>query len=249
MKQKLPTLDIAKQACLFFKQEYLFLLKISLPQLLLVILLYFLLSNFNENEVSASHILSSFLLFLLFGLSIVMMIIAIHRKLILNRDLNRKWIQWTGNEIKYMGWMILITICVIFISIPGFYIVSEIIQTEDESVILVSKFMAWVLNLFILYFVARWSLVLPSSAIGEHGNSLTWSWDLSSGNGWRLTALIALPVVMLDLLPVYESDFYSMIMMFLWVFLSVFEIVALSLSFQFLKNQQNESEIKEVQNA
>lgn len=245
--KKLPVLDIAQKAFHFIKDDYLFLFKVFIPQLVLVLSIFLLLYDFNIEAVSAVHVLSVLVLGLMYGFSLVLMIIAIHRKLILNESSNNKWIQWTGNEIKYIGWLIVIGLCVFLICIPGLFMMSQFLNTEDESILQIGQALGWVLYLAISYVVARWSLVLPSSAVGEHGNSLSWSWDLSDGNGWRLTALIALPVMLLDFLPAIESEFYSFTVMLAWVGLSIFEIVALSLSFQFLKNQQKENTVEEIQ--
>jgi len=107
-----------------------------------------------------------------------------------------------------------------------------------------------ILSLPLYYLVSRWSLVFPSSAIGMRRMSLRWSWQLSAGNGWRLTLLIGLPPVasglLFSLLPTSDSIFLAMLVAVAWPIVIAIEIGLLSLSYAYLAPVADDHEGQEI---
>lgn len=95
-----------------------------------------------------------------------------------------------------------------------------------------------ILPIFQSYIFSRLSLVLPATAIDERNFTISSAWKISSGNGWRLTLLVALLpftiYLLLNFLPEYDSILYYLITWFAWLIVSVIEIGLLSLSYSYL---------------
>lgn len=191
-------------------------------------------------------------------LSLVMAIVGCHRIFLLGDSVAEKsrLLNWTGSAINYAGWCIYIWLCVIFAFLTFFPFVIVCMWLWESArhffdnyptflsaigavVVVVGSALFGVLY---LYVISRWSLVLPSSAMGIHGKSLAWSWRLSSGSGWRLTLLIGfLPLALgsiLGLLPEADSTAIFLLYVALWLVVGVIEVGLLSLSYRFLVSHE-----------
>lgn len=120
-----------------------------------------------------------------------------------------------------------------------------------SEIYLVGQIVSYAAAVPLYYVASRWSLVLPSSAIGIHGNSFRWSWRGSSGNGWRLTLLIwffpLLTGFLFDLWPDYDSILFKLYQGALWLVVGVVQIGLLSLSYKFLvSNEPDDNTPEEI---
>lgn len=179
--------------------------------------------------------------------TLVMAVVGCHRLFIFGPkpDAEYKAFDWTGNEIKYSGWWILIGLMAGIISIPLMLVLMPFMQANLDTYADTQPLYLLVLGLIyipVYYVVSRWSLVLPASATDTHGKSLSWAWDLSSNNGWRLTILVSfLPFItdlLFGLLPEELPLIVDLIIGFVWVVIGVIEVSLLSLSYSFIRSHQ-----------
>ena len=248
MKKNLPILEIFLEATSLPFKHYRTLLKVGFP---LIILngLNIVFSHFSDNQ-NSSLIALNFIWFFVISLSLVMAIIGCHRVFLLGDNVVKETslFHWTRNEIKYIGWWVWIGLCTSFFTIPFLLIDTIPIEQYIDHKLIVDT----INNLIYLplyYLISRWSLVFPSSSIDIHGKDLTWSWNLSAGNGLRLTILISLAPFLANfifsLLPQHSSLFLSLVEGTIWLVIGVIEVGLLSLSYQFLINN-NAKNIDEI---
>ena len=185
-----------------------------------------------------------------FVFTLVMAIVGCHRLFIFGprADEDYKLFEWTGNEIKYAGWWILIAFVTGIIAIPLWLMLVPFFQSGFKDIFDNQAFFyaaLGLINIPIYYVISRWSLVLPASATDIHGKDLSWSWGLSSNNGWRLSLLIGfLPFstdLLFDLLPEEQFLIFDLITSFVWVVIGVIEVGLLSLSYSFISSHQSDN--------
>ncbi len=248
--KKLPIAAIFLAAISLPFQHYRLLFKVGLPLIISGSLFIIALGQFSEEgEEATLPAIFSIGLTTIFLVSLVMAVVGCHRIFLMSPNVveDAKLFHWTGNEIKYAGWWMLIGICIYLVIIPYSFLLIPLMNSPLSKV-LESEVMIFLLlglaYLPLLYIISRWSLVLPSSAIDIHGKSLIWSWRLSEGNGWRLTLLIGiLPLIMdilFTLLPVYDSHVFSLFCGAVWLVIGVVEIGLLSLSYAFLVSENHD---------
>ncbi|MCK5830675.1 MAG: hypothetical protein KAH20_10260 [Methylococcales bacterium] len=193
------------------------------------------------------------LLVVLFLVSFVMAIVGYHRIFLMDwSEVEKmKLFGWTGNELKYVGWWVLIGLCAELITLPFLLLIPIMTPLIERFFENQDVFDNLIIYLPIYYVGSRWALVLPSSAIGIHEKTFSWSWQLSDGNGWRLTFLICLlPVTLeliLGLLPTFDSIIYSLFVGFIWLIVGVIETGLLSLSYSYLELNSDDQNYEEVE--
>ena len=102
----------------------------------------------------------------------------------------------------------------------------------------------------VYYFISRWSLILPDSAV-DNDNTFSWAWSVSSDYSFRLFILIgALPLsahFLFALLITFlePSIIFGLIENTMWLIVAVIEICFLSLSYEWIVSKQ-ESEDEEL---
>ena len=249
--RKLPVAAIFLAAISLPFQHYRLLFKVGLPLIISGALLFIVLDPVSaESEEAAPPAILSMGLGIMFLVSLVMAVVGCHRIFLMSPNVveDAKPFHWTGNEIKYAGWWLLIGICIYLVIIPFSLLLIPLMMNSALSNALENEVIIYLLlglvYLPLLYIISRWSLVLPSSAIDIHGKSLGWSWRLSEGNGWRLTLLIGILPLMMDilftLLPAYDSPVFSIFYGAVWLIIGVVEIGLLSLSYAFLVSENRD---------
>lgn len=153
---------------------------------------------------------------------------------------------WTRREWYFLFWTALLP-CVFLLSIFLSPIVFGLAFQFDFTFGTYSTWLGdldtglWVVLLLTvpsLYFLSRLSLILPATAV-DRNVSIEWAWKFSRGNGWRLTLVIGcLPLgfdFLTDFLWEETSTWLEELAGFILLgILLIFEIVALSLSYQHL---------------
>lgn len=250
MDNKLPILPIFLEALSFSVKHYRVLLKVGLP-LLITHILFAVFSHFVAIDFANPLLVILTVVFVVaYLLSSVMAVVGCHRIYLLGSDVVEKEpiLNWTGNEIKYAGWWVLVGLCAMLIAIPLMLVIIPVFMSSSVSVFenqnLLIAIIA-IIDIPIYYIVSRCSLVLPSSAIGVHGKQLSWSWKLSSGNAWRLTLLIgSLPILtnlIYDFLPAFTSLLPKLFLGICFLIIGAVEVILLSISYRFLvHSEENE---------
>lgn len=244
MDRPLPIQKIFDMALKLPFENWRLILKVSLPLFVIGLIALTIYQTPNDDiEVGAYGIAGRFILAILVWITFVMAVVGCHRIFLLGPDsaASTPLVNWTGNEIRYIGWSILIGICTSLVSLPFSLLVLPVITSgapsgyENSALVALAQL---TMMIPVYYFVSRWSLFLPASAIDKRDLDFHWAWSLSKGNGWRLALLVGiLPLLMdtlLSLIPFSDSFFLLLFQYVLWYVVGVIQVCLLSLSYDFL---------------
>jgi len=233
--QALPIIKIFKEVPIRIFTNYKSFLRLTSP-----FIIYSIFSYLGFNTLLP---VVDFLLSIVFA---VLAIVGCHRVFLLDKEevMQTRIIRWGRSEASFIGWWILIGLCGVLIVYPLMYLFtnahSSIIQYTSlgKDAPLVAMIPVLVI---ICYIFLRCSLVFPAASIEEE-TSFSWSWSISKGNSLRLAFLIGLiPMLssaIFESLPEIETILYSALIELLWSIIVLFEIGLLSLSYQWLNNNQ-----------
>lgn len=239
MEGKLPVQNIAAEAKNIIIEHFGYFLKIGIPFLCVLLSSYFIKEFILfQNSDNLTEMLINFGVSISFGITLIVAVISVHQKVLISTNGNDKVFNITGNELRYFCWLFVIYFVVSILQIPVNLIVLNVLLVNEPEFKSIANIFIQSINIVIFYIVSRWSLVLPSAAISQHGRTLIWSWRITKHNGLRLTLLISGPMFMLGLLPDIDSMLYNLVYWVLWVLLGLFEIVCLSLSYRFLTQRE-----------
>lgn len=183
------------------------------------------------------------------GLFFVMYASTIHRVIVVpgERLPNRYGIYWTVRELKYFGYLAILTLA----SYPVLALASFAIELAGSSLFrgntLATVSGALIVIVLVFYVLARASLALPAIAAGNYPGFRK-SWVLSQRNGWRLTIALTVSLVCVGVATAIISQafklsgFYGRISSILlalseWVFY-IFVLAVLSTAFSRLNSSQ-----------
>ena len=232
--------------------------------ILLALILYFSnLKNNIEGDDSTLVLSLSSDSTLIFSISIaalitgfgfyILFVITCHRLVLMEESAvpRNGMIKWTKREGGFFLWLIAFGLFYMFL---GFFemvyalafssfvmgILDEFFNYKSE-INLIPYAGLLILPAF-LYMTARVCPIFPATAIDKKVN-MTWAWNLSEGNGWRLALVLGVAPLILELI-VKGIDSFSEISSIPYIglivylpalyFLTVIEIVALSLSYKHL---------------
>ncbi len=173
--------------------------------------------------------------------------VVCHRVFVLGDEsmIGQGLVWWSSRETRFLGWLIGLGFCAATITVLGM-IVSMIVGSmmtngdqEPSQVGIVGSL--FLVDLVVAYFVGRWSLVLPATAIDDRP-SLSWAWSTSRGNGLRLMVLVGLFPMGVNFastfLPETRSVVDSILLAPVWLYVWAVEIALLSLSYRELVRHQ-----------
>jgi hypothetical protein len=141
------------------------------------------------------------------GLLFALFAVNCHRIILLKEAHERWWgfIFWSNRETRFLIWSFLIYIIAVLMMLlffplvlaPLFFISSwfgagldyleiELIKAIGSQALRFGT--SSIVFCLFLYLLSRICLALPSTAIDEKPTP-SWAWDLSTGNGWRLTLI------------------------------------------------------------
>ena len=195
----------------------------------------------------------------------MMIAVSCHRFVLLGQDaLPSPWgVYWTSRETRFLGWwmgisLISMGLTMLLVLVLGVLATGIFLATGGAAGSLpdpgvgVNVFLAGaglgIAFVFpMIYIMARLSLVLPATAIGERP-TLKGTWQLSRSNGWRLALVMFLPSLFLVPLSLWGLTLLdgNLLSRFIWAFmltvLAVIGIAALSKSFSFLRPDSPDEE-------
>jgi hypothetical protein len=249
LNDKLPIKKIFLTAISFTGIYHRPLIKIGWPLLLTGAILIMIQHLTIGGDDSNIDLIIGVITAIAFAVTLVMAIVGCHRLFIFGpkEEGEYKLLEWTGNEIKYVGWWLIIGFVAGLIGISFSLMLVPFMQNGFEGFmdnqLLVYAAITFI-NILFYYLFSRWSLVLPASATDNHGKTLSWSWNLSENNGWRLMILIGLlpftTDLLFSLLPEDQPIIVDLITGFFWVVIGIFEVCLLSLSYSFIQSHQSD---------
>jgi len=246
---KLPIKEIFHESITLVKNNYKALFKAAILYIIigLIINIYDYMYLDLENFVLD---IPSLILTALLWFTFILTSVRFHRIFLLSEMDNSSFLKWSTIESKFFGRWIVIILSSGLIATPVLIIFSffSISYGYEET----DSILGIIMMIPMYYFISRFSLVLPATAINDKENSLKWSWNLSKGNAIRLflllTALPILPMAFFTFLPVLENIGYSLISIILTILILPFEICFLSLSYKFLMEAHNQNPEEEIIN-
>lgn len=259
---QLPILNIFVGAFLLTGKNIGKLLKYGSPLILIfgVVITYFSL----HFKASSTMLLNFYRLRNQFGeLAILVALIAIfalqvvvfsgfYRVFLLKPNVvaKMKILRWSDRETRFMWWTLFIALSIVL----TLYLLGEILTflmwefpsyMRDKTVL---KLIFYSINIIIFYIVNRWSILLPAIAIDKKKN-ISWAWKISKANGCHLMLLNgALPlatVLILYLLPTFDSLAYYLILAFICFIVSIIQTGIISLSSYYLSKNEEETNTTE----
>ena len=245
--RKLPAFSILKEAVLLPTKHWRMLIKAGIPIAAIMLIPAFLSEHSDPASWSGWQLIMTVFAALIWVIVVVAGIVACHRIFLLphNEVENSRFFPLSGYEPYYIGWGLLLGLCTALVNVPFSLILIPFIGTvaEDNAQHIQLIVLMLIAQLPVSYFTARWSLVLPAVAIGKRDLSLKWSWQLSSGNGWRLAALVCfLPMILnaiQSFMPDYDSFVYTCLTTLIWLIIGSVQVGLLSLSFAYLEAHQD----------
>jgi len=173
----------------------------------------------------------------------VMFVVTIHRVVLLeNTKVSMAGGSWSLKEWKFIFYSV---VFYFLISLTTFVPMLLIITGGQQMMMLlllnpigmyVSMF---VLGIVVWYVSARLSLVFPAIAVEKEDVGFGWAMNLSSGNGWRLMmVLFIIPFLIAYVIPKFYGLLFGLnvLLEIIRTVLSVFEVILLSVSFQYLSD-------------
>ena len=227
------------------------LLRVGAPLLsLLIITMLIGQSGIIELQQEAGLFIVMGLVFLFLAvLTATMAVVGCHRIFLMDEKdiMATATVRWDERESRFLGWWIGIGILASLVILPLMLALMPLYNSFVEYNELMTELLMAVLILPVYYFISRWSLLLPATAVDTR-HDLSWSWKISRGNGLRLTVLIGvipfLTSMAFDLLPESESVIQMSLLGSVWLVVAVFEICLLSLSYQWLIKHNTQDELK-----
>jgi len=169
---------------------------------------------------------------------ILLLTVACHRIFILGESSMARYgmVWWTLRETRFFLWMLGIGLVAGVVALPAVMIVAPFLLENPSPWAYLALFG---LSLPAIYIFSRLSLVLPAAATDDGAPTFAGAWDLSQGNGVRLTVAVGVLPFLLDgllgLLPPLDSLVFEVLFTFVWLYILIVEVAALSMSYRELK--------------
>lgn len=232
MNKKLDIKGIFFQAADLVAANALQLLKYGAPMIILGVAS----SWINESGSGGLGSVVQLIVSIAYAMAVVAATVFAHRVFLLPAAQNAelKPVRWSMRETRFVGWSLAISLSICVFMIPFSLLLFNFVPSASGSYIErnIIQFILWIP---LYYCVARWSMVLPATAIDMRGLDLAWSWRISKGNGWRVFVLLGLlPMgteMLFSLVPAVASPILFVIEYFVWLVVAVFEICLLSLCY------------------
>lgn len=149
-------------------------------------------------------------------------------------------LRWGWRETKYLFSFF---VMLMYVAIIAFFSNMFVPVTSEVTDDILSGALAKLFWLFIIYIVVRFILILPDAAVGNN-RPLLWAWGLSNGQSLRLFILLGLfPFAIESAIGYLQTlvtpyTVVSVILHIIFLHLTVFQIALLSLSYQWLQEQE-----------
>ena len=156
-----------------------------------------------------------FVYYTLSGLTCVLAMVRCHKVFLLPQQLIRETqtLRWSYAESNFLLSTILLGLLYFLVVLPVFLVIFNIAEMtffEGESHEVLMGIIFALLLLPVYYFVSRWSLILPGSAVGGKVG-LSWSWHASSAYSFRLFILIGATPFITDIFLAFFTVFFALV--------------------------------------
>lgn len=241
---KLPVIATFIKVLYVMKERYIYFLKFSMP-LVVVMALMFIFGESIAPQKNTGFM--DFVLMVVLMLVISIVVVAFHRTFVMDIDdvNNTAIIRLTAREWRFIGWCFAVFF---FAGILTVILLLPFVGFLKESSLPFGSIQ--LIGLPVYYLLARWLLVLPATSVDDEEASVTTSWHLSQGNGWRLVVLVFLLPLIMNMLSLFlfsqDMIVLTIIGLFLYLFSLVTGIGVISLSYSYLKSNKHQSSTIEI---
>jgi membrane-anchored glycerophosphoryl diester phosphodiesterase (GDPDase) len=244
MSKKLPVEAIIRESIRRTSLRYKELIVLCWPYIAVILATYFVQEGTRKDWTSIVNMLA-------FVVVSVLAAIGCHRVFLVPEEIsNLSALRWGKRETQFLINAIGLGFMTALTSIPSMIAVFNIQEMElfsgDEN---------WTLYLLITtllyappyYFIARWALILPASALDRNRN-MRWAWDISKGNSFQLFILIGLVPLLTGFVLSSLAEFLGSSIIFLivqnaiWLAVGAVEICLLSLSYEWMELEMGQSD-------
>lgn len=179
------------------------------------------------------------------GMAHTIIAVTCHRLVLMGEESIPKYglMRWSMRETRFAGWEIGIGLIILVTSFLPAYILFSIIGISiSQELTLGNELLLYVAMIPGSYIPARLSLLFPSTALGNRHN-MSWSWNQSRENGWRLVLIASvLPWLFYFVKNVLIREGATFIEVSLGeligILFLIIEIVVISLSYQSLVTER-----------
>jgi hypothetical protein len=245
-QKKLPIISTFIQVLRVIKDRYKSFFSFSIPIFIFFGMTYIfqtsLFPSSLPNAPEPSELLE-FIFWLLGIFTISMVTVAFHRVFIMDLDdvSQTKIFRLGLREWRFIGWYFAISFFIGIIMYVILFSLGGFIRQDDmemSQIVLLSAMIP------IAYLSSRWLLVLPAASVDDEEASLSFAWNLSAGNGWRLTTLIVAIPASIKFLSSYLLLVNNMLTNIISIVFSILTLLigvgVISLSYAYLKNKRSE---------
>ena len=225
---KLPVIRILSEACRLPVVHFCILIKLCYPLLVMAALSIIASVVPALRDIQAESVVLSVLTIILYLAALTMAAVRCHKVFLSPPHAlhHVKALHWNNPETRYFFAVVVLSIMVgILMGLFGILLIPLSIAS-DRLIPL-----TFLLGLPIFYIFARFWLILPAYALGDKPE-ITHGWQLSEGNGWRLTLLLVVAPILgecfLSLLPDTDTFFYALLTASVELFVSVITLALLS---------------------
>ena len=240
---KIPALDIIVQAfSVPWVMRKKFIWKLLFPAFLVLVLI--VAGSFLQKYLR----IPLFVDYCLFMLACTFFIVTCHRIVLLGDESVPPFglRKWSMRETRFFGWSAGILVVIYFPISALFMLIGLLVSSAGNTEFFIQLFsrirdpegqvIVGLLTLPLYYPLARLSMLFPAVALDKRPG-ISWAWDISKGNGWRLTLIVgALPLAadIITNIPTRENStvIEYLGVTFLWLVLLTVEIAALSLAYK-----------------
>jgi membrane-anchored glycerophosphoryl diester phosphodiesterase (GDPDase) len=237
MSKKLPVEAIIRESIRRTTLRYKELIVLCWPYIAVILATSFVQESTGQGWTSIVNILA---------LVVVSVLAAIgcHRVFLVPEEIsNMSALRWGKRETQFLINAMGLGVMTLLTSIP-----SLIAIVYMQNMELFAEETNWTLFLLVTtllyappyYFIARWALILPASALDRNRN-MRWAWDISKGNSFQLFILIGLVPLLTGFVLSSLAEFLGSSIIFLivqnaiWLAVGAVEICLLSLSYEWME--------------
>lgn len=247
---RLPVMTIFTEAIRLFSQNFFEILIAGTPWLILTLTL----SQFPQVAQTIIRPVPESLVPIIMALMLLLYIILpltaiinVHRIYLATQAKLRQRDSWGQSKrlLRLILWLILIAFFTTVLLIPLLAALATTLSLNRPTSTGLSPYILAffaTIGLIAAFVMTRFSLAIPAVAYDQEKISINWAWQLSRGNGWRLTLVVwALPAAvnfLPNLLPASDSILLTVGHPLLQTLATAISIGTLSLSYHWLGAQQ-----------
>lgn len=239
--QQLPIQYTVVSALKLVQKNWLTLMLQSSP--FLVVNLYFTIGVVDFDDPQQLFTLTNVIVYVLYAVTAAMATVRLHRLVLLGEKSCRlsTIFYLSSRELRFIGWWAALGAMLFAILIIPMFIIGSLANIVTMPMWLI-QLCTYAAMLPIGWFISRWSLVLPATALDHQPRGLSVAWQMSKPHAKALFVLIGVIPMLINALlqPLFNLHFLplTLLLSLVWLVVCAVEICVLSLSFQWIVQRE-----------